>query len=235
MGVSSQYVASSASIADGAVIEAKIGALAVSEAKLKAEACSAAKMKKEGTSGHVLTSNGAGAVPSYQAVAAAAQDCVMIERQTLAASASSISFTGFAAGYKSFRVVYQLKVKNSFDAPRFVLNNDTTADIYKQNYESIANTTHSTNDLSTTYILLSSSNSGNTDEYHGYLDILNEGTTCYRSFFGQSVFMTGASNSNQNRVEGLYKSTSDITRIDIASADADGLAIGTIATLYGFK
>jgi len=61
MGVSSQYIASSSSIADGAV----------SEAKLAAEACSAAKMKKEGTAGEVLTSNGAGAIPSYQATGVA--------------------------------------------------------------------------------------------------------------------------------------------------------------------
>lgn len=60
MGIASMYVASSSSIADGAV----------TEAKLAAEACSAAKMKKEGTATHVLTSNGAGAVPSYQAIPA---------------------------------------------------------------------------------------------------------------------------------------------------------------------
>lgn len=59
MGVASMYIASSSSIADGAV----------SEAKLAAEACSAAKMKKEGVANQVLTSNGAGAVPSYKAPA----------------------------------------------------------------------------------------------------------------------------------------------------------------------
>ena len=58
MGVASMFIASSSSIADGAV----------SEVKLAAQACSAAKMKKEGTATQVLTSNGAGAVPSYQAV-----------------------------------------------------------------------------------------------------------------------------------------------------------------------
>lgn len=56
MGVSSMYVADSASIADGAV----------SEAKLAAQACSAAKHKNEGNAGEVLTSNGAGSAPSYQ-------------------------------------------------------------------------------------------------------------------------------------------------------------------------
>jgi hypothetical protein len=55
------YISSSADLIDGCV----------TEAKLAAEACSAAKMKKEGTATHVLTSNGAGAVPSYQAVGAA--------------------------------------------------------------------------------------------------------------------------------------------------------------------
>lgn len=59
MGVASMFIASSSSIADGAVVESK----------LALEAVSAAKMKKEGTATHVLTSNGAGAIPSYQAPA----------------------------------------------------------------------------------------------------------------------------------------------------------------------
>lgn len=48
----------------------QVGAGAITETMLAAQACSAAKMKKEGTATHVLTSNGAGAVPSYQAVPA---------------------------------------------------------------------------------------------------------------------------------------------------------------------
>lgn len=61
MGIATSYIASSAMIAAGSV----------TEAKLAAEACSAAKMKKEGTATQVLTSNGAGAVPSYQNLPAA--------------------------------------------------------------------------------------------------------------------------------------------------------------------
>lgn len=54
------YVSSSADLIDGCVTEAKIAD----------EGITTAKMKKEGTATHVLTSNGAGAVPSYQAIPA---------------------------------------------------------------------------------------------------------------------------------------------------------------------
>jgi hypothetical protein len=63
-GVSGSYISISSQLKDSAV----------TEAKLAAEACSAAKMKKEGTATHVLTSNGAGAVPSYQAVSSGVPD-----------------------------------------------------------------------------------------------------------------------------------------------------------------
>lgn len=56
-GISGSYISLAAQIKDNSL----------TEAKLASESCSAAKMKKEGISGQVLTSNGAGAVPSYQA------------------------------------------------------------------------------------------------------------------------------------------------------------------------
>lgn len=89
MGVATTYLASSAQIADNSV----------TNAKLAAEACSASKMKKEGTATHVLTSNGAGAVPSYQALpAGTTTGWALIERKVLAANAQNVDFASALDG-----------------------------------------------------------------------------------------------------------------------------------------
>lgn len=108
MGVSSQYVADSSSIADGAV----------SEAKLAAQACSAAKMKKEGTSGHVLTSNGAGAVPSYQATGAVATGWIVQETKVISSAVQTSDFAVALNGTtnKAYMILYKFVNDNASGA-----------------------------------------------------------------------------------------------------------------------
>lgn len=57
-----------AKIADVNVTTAKIADANVTTAKVAANAVTAAKLAREGSSGQVLTSNGAGADPSYQTI-----------------------------------------------------------------------------------------------------------------------------------------------------------------------
>lgn len=95
--MASMFIASSSSIADGAV----------SEEKLADQACSAAKMKKEGTSGHVLTSNGAGAIPSYQAATGGTGGLTLVSTQT--ASSNEITFSSLS-GQKVYMLVMDLTV-----------------------------------------------------------------------------------------------------------------------------
>lgn len=57
-----------ADIADSAVTTGKIADGAVATADIAANAVTVAKMAREGSSGQVLTSNGAGADPSYQTI-----------------------------------------------------------------------------------------------------------------------------------------------------------------------
>lgn len=126
MGVSSQYVASSASIADGAV----------SEVKLAAEACSVAKMKKEGTATHVLTSNGAGSAPSYQA-AGISGSWAFVSEGTL--SSNTLTFSGLSGQY-----IYQLICKGFTASDNVVLmqiNGDTTDTHYHMQQQTASNTT----------------------------------------------------------------------------------------------
>lgn len=55
-------------LADSSVTTAKIATGAVATVDIAANAVTAAKLAREGTTGQVLTSNGAGADPSYQTI-----------------------------------------------------------------------------------------------------------------------------------------------------------------------
>lgn len=59
-----------AKIASNAITNAKMADSSVGTAELIANSVTTAKMAREGTAGHVLTSNGAGSDPSYQAISA---------------------------------------------------------------------------------------------------------------------------------------------------------------------
>ena len=128
MGVATMGVFSSSSIADGVV----------TEAKLATEACSAAKMKKEGTATQVLTSNGAGSVPSYQAVGVSGS-WSFISEGTL--SSNTLTFSGLSG-----QSIYMLVLKGFQASDNVVLmnvNGDTTAAHYVYQEFYYANTTAS--------------------------------------------------------------------------------------------
>lgn len=222
-GVSSQYVASSASIADGAV----------SEAKLAAEACSAAKMKKEGTATHVLTSNGAGAIPSYQAIGAVAQNLVPIETITLGADANQIDFDNITADtYESFFITFYLIGETGASGIGLTINDDGGANQYIGNYLYRITTSVACGNYSAVYLPLGQFNLadgaflegtitiGNLSQgYHGICTQVNNNTTTQ----GQSDTSTG-----------FYKSTTQINAITLISA-AQNFDVGSTATLWGLK
>lgn len=58
-----------------------------------------------GTSGQVLTSNGAGALPTFQSLAASSSAYVLISTGT-ASSSSSIDFTGLSTTYSAYKIIY---------------------------------------------------------------------------------------------------------------------------------
>ena len=93
-------------IADDAITEAKMATDAIGLTELKAgidgeliswDAAGNPSAVPVGTATHVLTSNGAGAAPTFQAPAASAG--LEFVSEVLASSASSVAFTGFETGY----------------------------------------------------------------------------------------------------------------------------------------
>lgn len=223
MGVSSQYVANSSSIADGAV----------SEAKLASQACSVAKMKKEGTSGHVLTSNGAGAVPSYQAPAAVTLDVVKIESQTLASTANNITFSSLDTAYNKFNINIFAKGHTDANSPLLMQFNADTGNNYS-NMTLYQQTTTLTNDYNATRANLQI-----------IADPLGNGTTASSDITICNMTLPAGGNhgvvSHSIRGDteivmqsGTWINANKITSIKLYLATGN-FAVGTTAVIYGFK
>jgi len=232
MGVASMYIASSSSIADGAV----------SEAKLAAEACSAAKMKKEGTATHVLTSNGAGAVPSYQAAAVGTQDLVKLATTTLADNTSTqIQFSGLTTDYTKFIVQYCMLAHSDVNpsAANCTLNADTTADKYENSLIQLTGaSTLGGGNASGAYFNLNAVNmSADKDICSGMIEINNDIITSdqvrYVKIQG-SVIATARSTPNGFWNNGAYESSDRITSVEIKTSNGHWKT-GSVATIWGVK
>lgn len=216
----------------------QVAAGSISESMLKAEACSAAKMKKEGTSGWVLTSNGAGAVPSYQTIPAGTQDIVKIEVVTLGGAATSFTSAAIAGStYSAFIVtINAINSGSSNSAVGLVLNSDTTAGNYISNTYDIADATATGDDRSLGYFeLQGSANPSANDVINGVLHISNPATgTLYRSLHWSGCNMTSTPTMrNSIHSNGIWKSTSEISTISFKGAA--NWAAGSTMTIWGLK
>jgi len=216
----------------------QVAAGSISEAMLAAEACSAAKMKKEGTATHVLTSNGAGAVPSYQVIPAGTQDIVKIEVVTLGGAATSFTSAAITgntyAGY-----IVEINAINSGSANSavgLVINSDTTAGQYISNTFDVADATATGDDRSLGYFeLQGSANPAANDVINGVLHINNPATgTLYRSLHWRGCNMTSTPTMrNSISSNGIWKSTSDISTLSFKGAA--NWAAGSTMTIWGLK
>jgi hypothetical protein len=224
MGVSSQYVASSSSIANGAV----------SEAKLAAEACSAAKMKKEGTATWVLTSNGAGAVPSYQVNPGATAAWSLISAQTLGGAATGITFDSYAAGFKAFYIDFNMKVAANANAFMIRPNADNGANYSSQWIHSTGSTLSTNTTSNGTYIGgWEVHNLAANDIVQGSCYIQNTTPTTYKGFTFRAVGISGFSDIEEKY--GRWQSTSDITSITITNSLGANFSAGSYAILWGLS
>jgi len=226
MGVSSQYVASSASIADGAV----------TEAKLAAQACSAAKMKKEGTATHVLTSNGAGAVPSYQAAAVATSSFVPIEKITLGAANQYITSAAITADtYASFYIEFDLIGKTSDAAVGIQFNSDTGANQYVGNRYGYKNATLIAGDRSLAYLeIIGNENFGAGQKLQGFCFVGNELAGSFnRIGYGTSIMTDTDAMHDTCYYNFIWKSTTQISTIRFYSSQQFETA--SQITIWGIK
>jgi len=225
MGVASMFVSSSSSIADGAVIESKLASQAVS----------VAKMKKEGTAGHVLTSNGAGTIPSYQVAGAGANEFTKIETKTLASDNAQIKSSGIASGtYKAFLVVYDLIGETGDGGVNMRINGDATADAYSGNTYQATGAVHAVGDLTETSMnCLGSSNLHDGNHLHGYTWILNNTNTAPKTLFNHSVQATTTAFHDSGQWRGIWKIADEVNTIEYNSATS--FDVGTTFTIWGIK
>jgi len=222
MGVATMGVFSSSSIADGVV----------TEAKLAAEACSAAKMKKEGTAGHILTSNGAGAVPSYQAPAALTSDLVKIETVTLGAKNQNMESSAISAGaYYGFLVEFECEQEDGVGGFGIRLNQDT-GNNYIGNHQSYINTTAACTDLASTHLQLLSTNCNDGDKMTGRIWITNIGAGYRLVDAWTSRHTTGS--AEVGHLLGTWKSTTELAYIRLW-ATANTLAAASTMTIWGMR
>lgn len=222
MGVSSQYVASSASIADGSV----------TEAKLAAQACSAAKMKKEGTAGHVLTSNGTGAVPSYQPAGAAAMDYELISTQTLVATANSIEFSGIS-GYARYKILFD--VCGHTDAGSSMLALEVNGDSTTSDYSHIV--TYSNGTTQTLSYATTEANFAlggmQTYQISGEIMIsdLRPTVKYVSAIFAQ---MGGTNTAYMFNLQGFWEKDEAITQLKLLCTSGN-FKVGSTASIYGIR
>lgn len=220
-GVSGSYVSISDQLGDGAV----------SEAKLAAQACSAAKMKQEGNAGEILTSNGVGAVPSYQAAGAISNNVVKIATTTLGAANAYCSVSGITAGtYTHFFLSYDLGITGTTGVG-IRINVDTTSN-YIGGHVSRVNTSIAATDLASTYLQFLATNAAANDSVTGTANITNIATG-YRYIQNHCSRHTTGS-AEYADLNGTWKSATEVSSIDLW-ATASTFKIGSTMTLWGVK
>lgn len=160
----------------------------------------------------------------------------LISSQVLTGTADNITFTSFPAGYKAFRLVYNLKANSAMNTLTCVLNADTAAGHYANGYNWIAGTTNTTATETNAGINLSNYNGADNSYQMGFCDIDNSTTLANKGFSVAMVNTTNNSSINRGYWGvGFWISNADITSIAVKTASANGFRIGSTATLWGLK
>lgn len=188
------------------------------------------------TSGYVLTSNGASAVPSFQAIPADSDDWVYISTGT-ASSSSEIDFTGFST-YTSYQIRFYglLPATNAVDLRARIsiaTTFQTDAD-YKYGQANATNTTFAgTQSTGATAIILINNMGNSNDPHGGTIDILGVGSGFETAIICHSIGQSDGGNMRNNFSKGYYSSTSTIDGIRLY-ASSGNLATG-VFKLYGIR
>lgn len=183
-----------------------------------------------GTSGQVLTSNGAGAAPTFQA--AGGGDMVLLASGTAASSTTTtFSFTGLSSSYKSYVITGNLTPLNASNQNTIsaTINNDTGT-----NYEFITQRNNTTSYLATqrtgqTYFPI-----------YGETNLL-DGETCsftcrimQDSTIGDKGFhvVSGAGQKGE-LITGQHADADALTRVDIFYDSSAVFKDGSHVEIYG--
>jgi len=191
-----------------------------------------------GTSGHVLTSNGAGTTPTYQA--AGGGGWVKISAQTAATSAT-IDFTGLTSTYGSYMVIISA-MRPADDATKLIMRTSTdnggaydagASDYHWMNQEQATTTITGTQSTGASSIALQSTNLGNAANENGAWVITIYDPTaaqyCFVNYFGQTTSTSGTHRWQSGT--GRRVSAADVTAIRFLM-DSGNISIGEFI-LYG--
>jgi hypothetical protein len=203
-----------------------------------------------GTAGQVLKVNSGATAPEWGNVAGG---LTLISEQSASAN-SSLSFTSIPADYKQLLLVWSgiyHSGNNSYFSVRF--NNDSTADGYQGTFFYRRGSTVSTPPFSDSTIRRDTgagmsalfglgTNNSTSDlsvQANGRLLIDNyTSTTKYKAFFADFGYNYNGVDQNSAEVQGVFKSTSAITSVDIVrfqSTDTFTNSTNTSIRLYGLS
>jgi hypothetical protein len=200
-----------------------------------------------GTSGHVLTSNGAGALPTFQAAPTyPGQYYDLISSQT-ASNSAQIDFTSLSSSYQDYIVILTdiVPVSDSYLYLRCSTDNgssfDSTSDIYELVYRSVEDGSQAAGgvNVNATEIRLNYNrvlDAGSNSNYFGIVRISNPSqSSVYKeiSCIGAMCEATAPVYAGSNRTSGIYKSTTAVNAIRFYMGTGN-ISSGTF-TLYGVK
>lgn len=176
-----------------------------------------------GTAGQVLTSNGAGAAPSFGSIAS---DVVLLETTTISSAVGSIDFTAFDnATYTSYFVVCSGVAVTTDNDDIYIRTStnggssfdSTSGDYEAQRHSSFASTVNAQAPVATNLLEVDTHNIGNAanEGTSGIIEILNPTDSEWTWFYYDFAIYEGAGRMNTLNGSGVRKSTTAIDAIQI--------------------
>jgi hypothetical protein len=156
-----------------------------------------------------------------------------IATTTLGSAATTISFTSIGATYTDLRVVLVVKA-NANDDVKLNINSDTGTNYSRTLLYGTGAAVASARYTSTANITLSPGLDAANNMRFYTIDIFSYAGSTFKTLLLEGNGDTNGSGLVTRQV-GLWRSTSAITQLDLATFGANGFAAGTTATLYGIK
>ena len=183
-----------------------------------------------GTASQVFTSNGAGALPSFQAAPAVVGNYYVFISQNVASGAAQVDFTGLSSSYSHY-VIFFSEFNSSGTFESLSLRCGTGAG---PTWDTGSNYRFLGNASANSSILLGLNNDGVNDRLSGIVQILNFDSSSYKHICFETMIDLFGANGNSSRPggnSGVYLSTTAVTGIRLFNSDG-GTISGTF-TLYG--
>ena len=150
---------------------------------------------------------------------------------TLSSAATTITFNSISGSYTDLRIIFRVKA-NANDDIKLNFNSDTGSNYSRTLLYGTGAGSAVTGYTSQANITLSPGLDAANNMRFFTIDIFN-----YSGSGNKTCWLEGNGDTNGSglvtRQVALWRNTAAITRIDLASFGANGMAAGTIATLYG--